>query len=245
MRRACHSSNADSFAALRVWFALSWVVTLACLKGLVQKRADFLRTPKSKEGGSLLAALRASRTETLLTIAAILGGAAMLFRSPGLATVILGLLLFFEAFVYSNAPWASMAAEGIILTPEREAYARSPQNTGDRPAWKRGAVFAPVGLTALVAAAAVAALVVSSPSDRAPFSTNQSDLSRLGNVAPNFGVGPTPSPTPGASPTPAASASASAAPTVQATPTPSATARPTATPRPTTTPTAAGSPSPT
>ena len=39
----------------------------------------------------------------------------------------------FEAFVYSNAPWASLAAEGIILTPERRAYARSPQNTGDRP----------------------------------------------------------------------------------------------------------------
>jgi hypothetical protein len=243
MRRACHSTYADSLAALRVWFALSWVVTLACLKGLVQKRADFLRTPKSKEGGSLLAALRASRTETLLTIAAILGGAAMLFRSPGLATVILGLLLFFEAFVYSNAPWASMAAEGIILTPERQAYARSPQNTGDRPAWKRGALVAPVGLTALVAAAAVAALVVSSPSDRAPFSSNQQDLPRLGNVAPNFGVGPTPSPSPSASASP--SPAASATPTIAATPTPTARARPSATPRPTATPSVAATPSPT
>ncbi len=202
MRRACQSSYADSLSALRVWFALSWVVTLACLRGLVQKRADFLRTPKSKEGGSLLAALRASRTETLLTIAAILGGAAMLFRSPGLATVILGLLLFFEAFVYSNAPWASMAAEGIILTPERQAYARSPQNTGDRPAWRRRARGrCRSGLTALVAAAAVAALVVSSPSDRAPFSGPQQDLPRIGNVAPNFGVGPTPNPTPSVSAT--------------------------------------------
>ncbi len=247
MRRACHSTYADSLSALRVWFALSWVVTLACLKGLVQKRADFLRTPKSKEGGSLLAALRASRTETLLTVAAVLGGAAMLVRSPGLATVILGLLLFFEAFVYSNAPWASMAAEGIILTPERQAYARSPQNTGDRPAWKRGAVVAPVGFAALVAAAAAAALVVSSPSDRAPFSGPQQDLPRIGNVAPNFGVGPTPNPTPTAAATPTASptpsAAPSASPSAAATPTP--TARATATPRPTPrpTPTAAASPS--
>lgn len=242
MRRACHSTYADSFSALRVWFALSWVVTLACLRGLVQKRADFLRTPKSKEGGSLLAALRASRTETLLTIAALLGGAAMLFRSPGLATVILGLLLFFEAFVYSNAPWASMAAEGIILTPERSAYARSPQNTGDRPVWKRSAVAVPVGLTALVAAAAVAALVVSSPSDRAPFSGSQQDLPRIGNVAPNFGVGPTPSPSPSTSP----SASPGPSPTVSAGPTATPTTAPTATPAPSTpTPTAAASPSPT
>jgi hypothetical protein len=234
MRRACHSSFADSLSALRVWFALSWVVTLACLRGLVQKRAEFLRTPKSKEGGSLLAALRASRTETLLTIAAILGGAAMLIRSPGLATVILGLLLFFEAFVYSNAPWASMAAEGIILTPERRAYARSPQNTGDRPAWKRGAVAVPVGLTALVAAAAVAALVVSSPTDRSPFSGSQQDLPRIGNVAPNFGVGPTPNPSPSVSATPA---QASASPSSASSPSPTPTVAATATPGPTGTPT--------
>ena len=178
----------------------------------------------------------------MLTIAAVLGGVAMLARSPGLATVILGLLLFFEAFVYSNAPWASMAAEGIILTPERQAYARSPQNTGDRPARRRGAVVLPVGLTALVGAAAVAALVVASPADRAPFSGPQQDLPRIGNVAPNFGVGPTPNPTPAptvqatASPTAAATASPGAS-----SPTPTAAA--TATPPPTATATAAPSPS--
>jgi cellulose synthase/poly-beta-1,6-N-acetylglucosamine synthase-like glycosyltransferase len=231
MRRACHTSFRDSFYALRVWFALSWVVTLACLRGLVRKHADFLRTPKSKEGGSFLAALRASRAETALALAAILGGVAMLVRSPALTTVVLALLLFFEAFVYSNAPWASMAAEGIILTPERQAYALSPQNTGDRPAGKRGAVAIPAGLTALAAAAAVTALVVSSPNDRAPFSGPQQDLPRIGNAVPNFGAGPTPSPTPG--PSPSASPVASPSPSPSATPTPTPTARPSTTPAPT------------
>src|SRR6202035_1069331 len=107
---------------LRVWFALSWVVTLACLRGLVQKRAQFLRTPKTREDGSLLAALRSSRAETAITVAAVGAGIAMVLRSPALATGVLGALLLFEAFVYSNAPWASIAAEGIILTPERQAY---------------------------------------------------------------------------------------------------------------------------
>jgi cellulose synthase/poly-beta-1,6-N-acetylglucosamine synthase-like glycosyltransferase len=237
MRRACRSSYADSLSALRVWFALSWVVTLACLRGLFRKRAEFLRTPKSKERGSLLSALRASRAETVLTVAAIGGGAAMLLRSPALTTVVLGLLLFFEAFVYSNAPWASLASEGIILTPERRAYARSPQNTGDRPA-VRGGLVVPVGLTALAAAAAVAALVVSSPSDRAPFSGSQQDLPRIGNVAPNFGVGPTPSATPAASPSASPEASPSASATPAATPTPTVTASPTPTPGATSTPTA-------
>jgi hypothetical protein len=246
MRRACRCTRTDAFYALRVWFALSWVVTLACMRGLVQKRAEFLRTPKSKEGGSLLSALRASRSETVLTGAAAVGGAVMLLRSPALATVVLGLLLFFEGFVYSNAPWASMAAEGIILTPEREAYARSPQNTGDRPTWRKAALVAPVTLTALVAAAAVAALVAASPSDRAPFSSGQQDLSRIGVLAPNFGVGPTPTATAAASPSPSASpgASPTASPSSAASPTPTARATPTPTARATPTPTAAATPTP-
>jgi cellulose synthase/poly-beta-1,6-N-acetylglucosamine synthase-like glycosyltransferase len=234
MRRACNSSSSDSFTALRVWFALSWVVTLACVRGLVQKKAEFLRTPKSKEGGSLLAALRASRAETLLTIAATFGGLFMLVRSPSFATAVLGLLLFFEAFVYSNAPWASMAAEGIILTPERRAYARSPQNTGDRPS-RRGRELVPLGLTALAVTAAIAALVASSPSDRAPFSGPQQDLPRIGSVAPKVGALPTP--------TPSAAPSATAAPTATPTSAPTPTAQ--STPTPQSTPIAGASPSPT
>jgi hypothetical protein len=234
MRRACNSSLRDSFYALRVWFALSWVVTLACLRGLLQKQAEFLRTPKSKEGGSLLSALRASRAETLLTVAAVLGGLAMLIRSPSVATVVLGLLLIFEAFVYSNAPWASMAAEGIILTPERQAYARSPQNTGDRPARRRRALAVPAGLSALAVGAAVVALVVSSPSDRAPFSGPQQDLPRIGNATPNVGSGPTPGPTAAPSQSAAPSASPSPpSPTASPSGTPAATAAPSPTPRPT------------
>jgi hypothetical protein len=205
------------------------VVTLACLRGLFRKRAEFLRTPKSKEDGSLLSALRASRAETALTVAAIAGGAAMLLRSPALTTVVLALLLFFEAFVYSNAPWASLASEGIILTPERRAYARSPQNTGDRPAGRAGLVV-PVGLTALAAAAAVAALVVSSPSDRAPFSGSQQDLPRIGNATPSTSPAPSPSASPVVSPSP--TATLTPGPTPTPTNTPSSTPTPPATPTP-------------
>jgi cellulose synthase/poly-beta-1,6-N-acetylglucosamine synthase-like glycosyltransferase len=227
MRRACRATMRDSFYALRIWFALSWVVTLACLRGLIRKHADFLRTPKSKVGGSFLSALRASRAETALAVVAVVAGAVMLLRSPSFATVVLALLLFFEAFVYSNAVWASMAAEGIILTPEREAYRRSPQSTGDRP-MPRGTVAVPLGMAGLATAAAIAALVVSSPADRAPFSGPQQDLPRIGAVAPKLGVGPTPSPTPVATP----SATPATTPTSTATPKPSATPRPTPTPTP-------------
>jgi len=247
LRRACGASTRDAFYALRVWFALSWVVTLACVRGLVQKHADFLRTAKSKEGRSLLSALRASRAESVLMVAAVAGAGAMLVRSPGIATGVLAALLLFEAFVYSNAPWASLAAEGIILTPERRAYARSPQNTGDRPPRKR-ALVAPLAAVGVAATAAVVALVIAAPSQNAPFGGPQADLPRIGNVVkigpvPKVTQSPSasPSPSPGTSPSPSPSASAQPSPTPSASPTaspaPSATPSPTAAPTPTPIPT--------
>lgn len=245
MRRACHATTRDALNALRVWFALSWVVTLACVRGLVQRHAEFLRTAKSKEGRSLIAALRSSRAETGLMIAGVAGAAAMLVRSPSFATVVLAALLGFEAFVYSNAPWASLAAEGIILTPERLAYARSPQNTGDRPQRRRPMAL-PLGVTGLAAAAAVVALVVSSPSQNSPFGGPQFDLPRIGNVAPNLKVGPLPAvtPSPSASATPSAQTSSSTSPSPSASPSASPTTAPTTspTPGPTATPTPVATP---
>jgi cellulose synthase/poly-beta-1,6-N-acetylglucosamine synthase-like glycosyltransferase len=245
MRRACHASTRDALNALRVWFALSWVVTLACVRGLVQQHAEFLRTAKSKEGRSLLGALRASRSETLLVIAGVAGAAAMLLRSPSASTIVLAVLLLFEAFVYSNAPWASLAAEGIILTPERRAFERSPQNTGDRPT--RGRTIAvPLAAVGVAAAAAVVALVVASPSQNAPFGGPQADLPRIGNIVPNVKLGPipdiTPSPVPSTSPSPSPSASPS--PSVSAQPSPTPSAGPSPTPSPTTAPTPTPTPVP-
>jgi cellulose synthase/poly-beta-1,6-N-acetylglucosamine synthase-like glycosyltransferase len=239
MRRACGASTRDALNALRVWFALSWVVSLACVRGLVQKHAEFLRTAKSKEGRSLLAALRSSRAETVLMVAGVAGAGAMLLRAPSAATIVLAVLLIFEAFVYSNAPWASLAAEGIILTPERSAYARSPQNTGDRPVRRRPLAGPLAAAGVATAAAAVALVVFASPSQNTPFGGPQADLPRIGTLVPNLKLGPLPnvtpspslSPSPSASASPSPSASAAASPTAAPTPTPTA-APPTATPVP-------------
>jgi cellulose synthase/poly-beta-1,6-N-acetylglucosamine synthase-like glycosyltransferase len=249
LRRACHATTRDAINALRVWFALSWVVTLACVRGLVQQHAEFLRTAKSKDGRSLLSAMRSSRAETVLTVAAVAGALAMALRSPSVATGVLAVLLLFEAFVYSNAPWASLAAEGIILTPERRAYARSPQNTGDRPERSRP-VAVPLVLTGLAAFAVVGALVIASPSGNAPFGGPQSDLPRIGSIVPGLKIGPvpavTPSPSPSVSPSAEPSPTASASPSAQPSPSPSSSpsSSPTASPVPTTSPTAAPTPTP-
>src|SRR5205807_8375294 len=58
IRVTAHCSWGDSFRALRVWFALSWVVALACIRGLIRRQAAFLRTPNREEGRSVWQAIQ-------------------------------------------------------------------------------------------------------------------------------------------------------------------------------------------
>ncbi|HKR98371.1 MAG TPA: glycosyltransferase, partial [Candidatus Dormibacteraeota bacterium] len=73
MRATSRCSWGDALGALRVWFALSWVVTMACIRGLVRRHAEFLRTPKRKEGAAIAHALWTSRAESTLAAMAFAG----------------------------------------------------------------------------------------------------------------------------------------------------------------------------
>ncbi|HEV7679466.1 MAG TPA: glycosyltransferase [Candidatus Dormibacteraeota bacterium] len=202
MRRTTGCSWRDSVHALRCWFAMSWVVTLACVRGLFTSKAVFLRTPKRRTGeGSLRRALFSSRAETLLAGSALVATTAMIVVAPSGTTVALGTLLLFQGWLYTSAPWASMAAEGITMTPARRAYLQSPQNTGERPALRPTTVGVAAGGIALAAAAVVAYLVATGPSSsQAPFTRGPSDLPRIGAIAPAQSASPSPSSSPTASP---------------------------------------------
>jgi cellulose synthase/poly-beta-1,6-N-acetylglucosamine synthase-like glycosyltransferase len=239
MRATSGCTPGDAVRALRCWFALSWVVTLACLRGIVSSKAEFLRTPKHRDEGTLLQALRASRTETALAVAAVLAGVAMIVRSPGLATALLGVLLLVSAMVYSSAPWASLAAEGITMTPERTAFRRSAQNTGERPLRRAAAAGGAAGLVLAGATAVALALAIGSPPGPAPFSGGGSgNLPAIGRLAPSLpgsGSRPSPAQSPGPSSTPSSSPATTASPvpgngggaaSPSAVPTPRATATP-------------------
>ncbi|MGH7904287.1 MAG: glycosyltransferase, partial [Candidatus Dormibacteraceae bacterium] len=144
MRATTGCTWRDAVRGLQVWFALSWVVSLACMKGLVGSETAFLRTPKQREGGrSWLRAIRACKAETLIFVCGGLAMIAMVARAPSFTTAALGGLLFFQSLVYLNAPWASTAAEGVPLTPLRRLYRYSAQTTGERPGAGRRAVLLP------------------------------------------------------------------------------------------------------
>ena len=230
----------DAVRVLRIWFALSWVVALACVAGLVRQSATFIRTPKQKAGrATFLRALASSKAESAIGLAAVGATGAMLVVVHSLPFLLLGLMLLFEAGVYFSAAWASAAAEGIKLTPFREIYRRSAQNTGDRPIFARPAVAIPAGAAVGVGAVLAAGLLVASPGSGTPLPSGP----QVGPVqAPPFvqGVlGTATSPSPSAS----VSASPSAVPTASPSESPSPVVSPTPSSRPSASPVPSPSPS--
>ena len=198
----------DAFRALAVWFALSWVVTLACFRGLVRPQATFLRTPKRKEGdgpGTLWQAISAAKLESALAVLSLAAALVIPFAALTPQTVLLSLLLLYQAAFYASAPWAGMAAEGVSLTEFREIYKRSAQTTGERP--DAGSVIpVPARLAGGLAALAVVGVLFGIAQPAAP--PRQADLPPIGQVL--GATSPTPSsPSPAGSPAPSAPPSAS------------------------------------
>src|SRR5438094_1056340 len=223
LRRAEQCSWGDALRALGIWFALSWVVTLAVVRGLLSREAAFLRTPKQKATGNRLwPAVRSSAVESTLALLALVGAIVMLLAAPAVPTAVLALMLLFEAWLFGSAPWASFAAEGIQLTPFRRIYGRSAQNTGERPdVSTRAAAFIP-GALALVVIGVLAYGLLNAPPESGP--PRQADLPTIGTITQRQlpATGPAPTPSAASTPTPTSSPSQSPSPT----PSPSASSSP-------------------
>ncbi len=203
MRLMTRCTRRDAIAGLQVWFALSWVVTLACIRGLLRFRTAFLRTPKEKEGeASIVTALRSAQVETLLAASGLGAAVVMVIRAPSVPTVALGILLLFQAAIYANAPWAGASAEGIQLTPLRRAYMRSAQSTGwpERGAQRLAvpAALAVVGLALMLLISLAAPAAPPEPTAAAPAEQPAAGPSPPATPSPS----PSPSPSPVSSPTP-------------------------------------------
>ncbi len=210
IRATARCSLGDAIRCLRCWFALGWVVSLACLRGLMRREAAFLRTPKRKEGQSVWQAIRASRAESLLAGFALAAATAILVAAFSPGTIVIAVLLIWLAFLYSSAPWASFASEGIRLTPLRRAYRQSSQSTGDWPESRGSNVFRLLLPLAFVGGA-VGVLVLAAPQtpNRAP-----TDLPQIQQQVPPVAATPRPTPTPTPAPTPTATPTPKPTPTV-------------------------------
>ncbi len=114
LRQALHLSWRQAVRALTLWFALTWVVTLACIQAIVQRAGVFLRTPKVRTRSAWGRALRVTSFETLVGTLCVLAGIAAFIHYPSVLTVGLMVLCFSQAVIYLSAPSHSiLSSEGI------------------------------------------------------------------------------------------------------------------------------------
>ncbi len=167
LRATTGSSYALALAALRVNLSLSWVIALACFRGLTQERGVFLRTPKFA-GAAAIRELRLVWAETAFGVTAAVLLVLVLARA-GFAPVgvVLAGLLAWVLLIFGSAP--GFALSDPARAPIGDALGRKmalelAPRIG-RIVWSRPARFGSV--VAVLVLFALATVIVSE-SGRAP-----------------------------------------------------------------------------
>src|SRR5215207_3152294 len=115
LRNRLQVSTGTAVATMYNFFSLGWVVTLACIQGIVQREGVFLRTPKSTTASKAWRAIRVTQWETLIGLTFAGFGLAAFLSRPELKTLWLGFLLAWQGSLYLAAPLYS------LLSLKREA----------------------------------------------------------------------------------------------------------------------------
>ncbi len=243
LRVAAGVSVAEAADAMRVNLSLSWVVTLATVRGLVEERGVFLRTPKFM-GSQSIRALRVVAVETLLALAsAALAIGVFLVAGFSVLTLTVDSLLAWSVLIYGSA---TAFALGDPTRPPEWLRRKAALDLGNRP--RRGSGIASAAVIGISLAAFALVAVLAAESGHPPVSgAAPVPVPSPHGVVTAAAPSPTPSATPATSAPPGArtpSPSASPAPTPPPAAAPSPTPAPTPTSTPTPVPTPTGRPSP-
>lgn len=155
-----------AISALRVNMSLSWIIAMACLRGMTQERGVFLRTPKF-QGRPAIRGLGLVWVETVVAAAALLLLLGVAFRGGGSGvSLVLAGLLAWSLLVYGSA--ASYALADPTRRPDSSVL-RQKALLELRPRLERAikARTTRVGIAATLALALVFA-AVATESTRAP-----------------------------------------------------------------------------
>ena len=115
LRNRLKISLGMAVATMYNFFSLGWVVTLACIQGLVQREGVFLRTPKSKTSSRAWRAIQVTQWETAIGLICMLAGLLAFGPDQNWRTFSLCILLFWQGSLYVAAPLYS------LLSLNREA----------------------------------------------------------------------------------------------------------------------------
>ena len=144
----------DAVGVFFVWMSLGWVVSMACVRGLLEPEGVFLRTPKVRSDVRWLDAMRAHRAEIALAAAATTSAVLAIALAPKPVTLLLSALLVVPVAGWLAAPVHSVAALRADL-PEALRRHRSTERT--RGWWRPGNRTLPV--VSILGGAAVAGLL--------------------------------------------------------------------------------------
>lgn len=143
LRNKLKISFGMALATMYNFFSLGWVVTLACIQGIVQKEGVFLRTPKSQTRSKTWHAIRVTQWEAAIGMACITAGFLAFAAHTNLRTFSLFGLLLWQGSLYLAAPFYS------LLSSNREVTAQTVQVADQgKPILERWAARWAVGLLA-------------------------------------------------------------------------------------------------
>jgi cellulose synthase/poly-beta-1,6-N-acetylglucosamine synthase-like glycosyltransferase len=140
LRKSLHLPARVALRSMYNFFSLGWVVTLACIEGIIRKKGVFLRTPKSKSHSRVLGALRATQWETLIGLLFLGCGSIAFIARPEWKTFWLAFLLAWQASLFLAAPYYSLlsiqAGPGQTLQPlPQESGTAVAENSAAQWAW--------------------------------------------------------------------------------------------------------------
>lgn len=100
----------DALGVFLIFMSMTWAVTLACFKGMIQMQGAFLRTPKFKENHSFAQMLKTTRAETPFAILLTFAGVGAGLSVSGAEGAFLSILAGWSALVFWAAPGTAFAA---------------------------------------------------------------------------------------------------------------------------------------
>ncbi|MDP9069607.1 MAG: glycosyltransferase [Actinomycetota bacterium] len=151
LRLRLNATAGDAFGVFLIFLSMTWAVTLACFKGLIQMQGAFLRTPKFKENQSLVQTLKATRAETPFAVLLTAAGALAATSVGGGEGAFLAVLAGWSALVFWSAPAAAFAASRTRIRSGALRHRRDLESERQRkPVYLRPSSYALAGASALL-----------------------------------------------------------------------------------------------
>jgi glycosyltransferase involved in cell wall biosynthesis len=123
----------DAWGVMIGLLAVHWAVTRACVAGLYRRRQPFLRTPRSGAYVTFGYALRTTSVELTLMLCALATIPLLLWRDASVQSILLSVMLLWQAFILSAAPQLAIA-QAVHDRQLRRKNEQSSAETGPRAA---------------------------------------------------------------------------------------------------------------